>query len=305
MPFIQGSYDAPTIVSLIVQALEATDDFTMQDEEVTNGYCLKHTPSNVFVTLKTEAVYTGSYSNNQNSDYAVNPGIRVIFSNAWDGTAHEPSGTINYGFIPFYNLNSTDIAYVTSPNVFSTSLWVDKYGFIMTIQNNYSSGVGVFTACEFFPSTWVEYDDSEKPIAFYAKRTSDWWNGRYPITPYHSETQPTNSGFFYVRPFRFSCQTLAASDEGCYMERTAYKSEGNNKCYFEFPWYENDLIAARKPYAQTRRWFEVDIAGGFSIGDILNWIDPDEVTVHKYIVAVVTSGQKYYAIPYENATTYV
>jgi hypothetical protein len=184
-------------------------------------------------------------------------------------------------------------------------MWVDRYGFIMTIQNNYSSGIGTFTACEFFPSTWVEYDDSEKPIVFYSKKASgDWWEGRYPINPYHAETQPTNAGFFYVRPFRFSMQTLANGHEGSYMGRAAYKSEGNNKCYFDFPWYENDLIAGRKPFSQTRRWFQVDIAGGFSIGDILNWIDPDEVTVHKYIVAVVTAGTRYYAIPYENAFDY-
>ncbi|MDD3976864.1 MAG: hypothetical protein PHI15_01775, partial [Methanomicrobium sp.] len=176
----------------------------------------------------------------------------------------------------------------------------------MTLQNNYASGAGGIMAVEFFPTAWVEYDDSQPEIVFFARLTNHWSTVKTPTTSF---PQNEYMGAMYARPYRFYSGVLQTSGDQqgskyVYPNAMAYKSEGNNKCYFDFPWYENDEIAARKPYAQTRRWFQLSPTGGFSIGDILNWIDPDEVTVHKFIVTVVTAGNLYYAIPYENAFDY-
>lgn len=318
MVFIQGSYDAPTIISLIVNSLAETDDFVIHDSDAIDnhnntGYCLKHIPTGQYITLIAGYANMGSYSNNLNPDHGTAAGIRVLISSEWNMTTHKCSGNVSRNLIPFYN--GGNLSSITSPYVFSTSMWIDKYGVVMTMQNTYANGVGVFAALEFFPLQWVEYDDAHQPIVFYVKRSSDWWGGRYSYNPQYVTGSITNEeyAFLYARPYKYSCIThshaqFSANEssrhEGSYMERETYRSEATNKVYPKFPMYENDVIIARKPYAETRRWFKVDITGGLQIGDILNWIDPDNVTVHKYIVAVVTAGAMYYAIPYDNAFDY-
>ncbi|MDU9376294.1 hypothetical protein McpSp1_08950 [Methanocorpusculaceae archaeon Sp1] len=322
MVFVQGSYDCPTIVATIAQALAETDDFTIWDADAVDnhnhmGYCLKHTPTGHFVTFIAGYGATGTRSGNY-SYACVQTGIRVIFSDDYNIEAHTYSGNKIYrGLIPFYATRSTSLATITSPNVFSTSMWIDKYGVIMTLQNTYASGLGVFASLEFFPQTWVEYDDTEELAAvLYCKRSGDYWRSGYnseDITTLCDVAADADAGQLYLRPYRFSIRTFASTQdvtngtnqhEGSYMEREAFRSEANNKVHFKFPMYENDEIAGRKPYAETRRWFKVSITGGLQIGDILNWIDPDGVTVHKFIVAVVTAGAMYYAIPYQNAFDY-
>lgn len=318
MVFVNGSYDAPTIVATIAQALAATDDFEMHDENAVDnhnhmGYCLKHIPTGHYVTFITGYAQIGcdGYSITRRS---TTTGIRVIFSDGWDMKTHTYStaGKIARGFIPFYAAPHENYNYVgdlISPNVFSTSVFVDKYRVVGTIQNTYPNGIGVFFALEFFPRAWVEYDDTEEMTAvLYVKRSADnWYPHGYPIGM-GSLNRPAGGdpeeGFFHVRPYRFLCQTNSSGNEGSVMEREAFRSEATNKVYFKFQTYENDVLAGRKPYAETRSWFKVSITGGLQIGDILNWIDPDGVTVHKFIVCVCTAGVMYYAIPYENAFDY-
>lgn len=323
MVFVQGSYDAPTIVATIAQALDATDDFEIHDENAVDnhnhsGYCMKHIPTGQFITFVPGYSQHSCYANrNFNEDRKFNTGIRVIFSGSWNLETHTYSGNKIYrGMIPLYGGNQTNVNTLISPNVFSTSLHIDKYGVVGTIQNTYSDGIGAFVALEFFPQAWVEYDDTEEIAAIlYCKRSRDNWN-QSPIsmnTPNRPAEGHPDEGFYYVRPYRFMCQTYASNGnglgglgqhEGSFMEREAFRSEANNKVHFKFPMYENDVFAGRKPYAETRRWFKVSITGGLQIGDILNWIDPDGVTVHKFIVAVVTAGAMYYAIPYANPFDY-
>jgi len=322
---IQGSFDAPTIISKIVEGLTATDDFTLIDENAVDnfnqtGYCLEHVPTGQYVTFIHGRALFADNSSNYNDNPRHTLGIRVIFSKEWDTDAHTYSGTTMRGFIPFYARGDsgdlTTLSMLVSPNVFSTSLWIDKYGVIMTVQNTYSYGIGVFAALEFFPNTWVEYDDAEEcPVVLYCKRSADAWGARSPIGMTHAN-RPADGhpaeGFFYIRPYRFACQTYASNGnslaglnqhEGAFVEREAYRSEANNKVYFQFPKYENDVASARKPYAETRRWFKVSVTGGLQIGDILSWVD-SEGTTHKFIVAVVDGSGMYCAIPYESAFDY-
>jgi hypothetical protein len=322
MTFVQASMDVPTMVSTIVQALAATDDFTMIDTAATDnnnstGYCLQHTPTGQYITLITG--YGQGIDQNGDFNYrSYNQiGMRVIISSAYDTTNHKPDTTQNYtaGLVSLYNGNRQDVAALISPNVFSTALWIDKYGVIGTIQNTYTNGIGVFFALEFFPQNWVEYDDAQEPIVFYCKRSSDEWAGNNPIDMSHSNYQSAipRLGWFYMRPYRYYNQTYAANGdvissinqhEGAFIEREAFRSVATNKVYIKFCKYENDKIAARMPYAETRRWIKTSITGGLQIGDIVNWIDPDAVTVHKFIVTVATAGQMYFMIPYENAFDY-
>ncbi len=304
MVFIQGTYDAPTIVATIANALKATDDFEEHDTGVSEGYCLRHIPTGQYLHILCERATS---MESVNTSYNI-PGIAFKFASSWDSALHkwDDNGNKLRGFFPMYTNSIADLTPITAPNKFNTAIWVDKYGVIMTLQNNYSYGAGGIMAVEFFPSAWVEYDDTQPEIVFFARMTSHWSTEKAPSTtfPPHEDL-----GAMYARPYRFysGVDSDSQTQQGVkylYPYQMAHKSEGNNKCYFDFPWYENDEIAARKPYAQTRRWFQVSNTGGFSIGDILNWIDPDDVTVHKYIVTVVTAGNLYYAIPYENAFDY-
>lgn len=300
MVFIQGSYDIPTTIGLISQALAATDDFEMVDEAATvsdtdkvlgTGICIKHTPTNQYI-----AFYVGHGQTNTGGNTC---GILVRFSTAWDIATHLPDGTIYKGIIPIYTNNSSDKTRLVSPYVFSTSMWIDKYGVVGTIQNTYNSDGQLFTL-EFFPTLWVEYDDGHHPIVLMTKNVNHNYSGEVTV----DLTGNSGAAFTYVRPYRFRHFTSPDGDYGVFRERQAYRSEGNNKVYFKFPTYENGLPAARTAFAETRRWFRVSVTGGIQIGDILNWIDPDEVTVHKYIVCVAKGDQMFYAIPYENAFDY-
>lgn len=300
MVFIQGSYDIPTTIGLITQALIATDDFELTDDAALDnqnhaGICIKHIPTGQYVSFYASIAKTSA------TDYSA--GVRVIISTAWNAETHMSEGTIYRGHIPMYftvaHLSApTHLANITSPNVFATSLWADKYGIVGTIQNTYE-GTGTFFSLEFFPSSWVEYDDGHQPIVLYSKRNVAGCDAGV-----SDSMTDNNVGYTFMRPYRFYTCTTATSNEGSYMEREAYRSEGNNKVYFKFPTYENGLAAGRTAFAETRRWFRVSVTGGIQIGDILNWIDPDEVTVHKFIVCVAKGDSMYYAIPYENAFDY-
>lgn len=300
MVFIQGSYDIPTTIGLITQALVATDDFEMVDEEALDnhnhaGICIKHIPTSQYISF-----YTG-YGRTclPNRDTT---GLKVVFSTAWNAETHGWDGTVYRGLVSIWNDDSSDITRLITPNVYSTSMWVDKYGVVGTFQNTYQGSGGMFSL-EFFPQTWVEYDDGHQPIVLYTKRQNSG-------TDYGSDASGwgamigTDNHFGYLRPYRFFDSTAIGDNRGSYMEREAYRSEGNNKVYFKFPTYENGAVAARTAFAETRRWFRVSVTGGIQIGDILNWIDPDEVTVHKFIVVVAKGDSMYYAIPYENAFDY-
>lgn len=322
MVFVQGSYDAPTIVATIAQALAATDDFEMWDENATDnrgllGYCLRHIPTGQFVTFIMGYAANIGHNGSNPSRVSCVRGIRVIFSEGYDleNNRYLETDKTYRGLIPFYGGHSNDVPSMVSPNVFPTSIWIDKYGVVGTIQNTYSGGIGVFFVLEFFPQEWVEYDDTEEIAAvLYCKRSSDnWYNSNGGTSDTVTTPTHADAGALYLRPYRFGSYTYASNGnslagltqhEGAFMEREAFRSEANNKVYFKFSTYENDVSAGRKPYAETRRWFKVSITGGLQIGDILNWIDPDGVTVHKFIVAVVTAGAMYYAIPYENAFDY-
>ncbi|MDV0442595.1 hypothetical protein [Methanorbis furvi] len=303
MVHIQGTWDIPTIAATIGQALIDTDDFTDADPDVTMGTVVNHTSTNTYVWITPGVALTSPVDNNTAYSKA---GMRVIFSNNWNTDTHEPSGTIYRGFVNLYGTAAyqggyNTLANITSPNSFPISLFVDKFGFVGVIQNNYSAGNPSLFACEFFPSAWMEYDDAQKPICFFTKHIYDSFTNGIDSTGQHVTN--VNSGYHYIRPFNVAYGVTAAGNMGAYMPREAYRSEGNNKTMFDFPWYQNDYNSLVYPIAQTRRWFPVSATGGHAIGDIVNWIDPDGVTVHKYIVVAATAT-KLYAIAYQNAFDY-
>lgn len=324
MVFIQGTYDIPTITSLIVNALKSTDDFTEYDVDAlipsasnTNqtgptmgeyipGYCLKHNPTGVYLSIGASPM-NFTQSNNVPSYWRYNgmPCIAVIFSTEWNLAEHKAAGTIYTGLIPYYSYSANladGLAHGVTPYEFSTALYVDKCGFQMVVNNTYSGGISFFATCEFFPLSWMEYDDTRKPIVFYVKRAADGHNS-YPM-----DLNNLTTGALYIRPFGLHALTYASmgNNVGAHLSHTrqAYRSPANNKVYFEFPYYQNENTIFVQPIAHTRRWFPVDKTNGsFNLQDIVNWIDPDGVTVHKYIIVALTADQ-YWAIPYENGFDY-
>lgn len=304
MVFIQGTWDIPTIAATIGQALIDTDDFVDADPDVTMGTVVKHTPTNTYVWITPGVANSASA---QIHPYTLDAGMRVIFSSDWNTETHAPSGTIYRGHVNLYGngAGSSDhqasLSSITTPNAFPVSVCVDKYGFIGVIQNNYSDGNPSLFACEFFPSVWMEYDDAQKPICFFTKHVYDAFYNNHVDTGQNLAN--VDSGYHYIRPFNLAYGVTANGNMGAYMPREAYRSEGNNKTMFDFPWYQNDYASLKYPIAQTRRWFKISATGGHAIGDIINWIDPDGTTVHKYIVAAADTTNLY-AIPYQNAFDY-
>lgn len=322
MVFVQQMMDAPTTAATIVAALAATDDFTTIDEDAMlpvtagvwkyrpslGGYtqpgtCLQHTPTNTYVTIGVTRL-NGGWSVADYTQYGV-PGIAVSFSTEWDMENHHASGTIYQGMIPYRNErsnNANNLTLLASPYEFSTALYVDKFGFQMVVNNSYSGGHPVMVSCEFFPTAWMEYDDTRTPIVFYTLGNSVVWGNASGDTEHTASDCHT-----FVRPFGYATQTNPENNNGAYLTtcRRAYRNTMNNKVYFEFPWYHQDNnVTCAIPIAQTRRWFPVDkVNGSFNLQDVINWIDPDGVTVHKYIVVAMTAD-KYFAIPYANAFDY-
>ena len=187
---------------------------------------------------------------------------------------------------------------------FQINYWVDKYGFIGVIQNPYADGEasGAFFACEFLPDVTKEFSDGYTNVMAYTKRNHAYFYGGYKYSIPSSATQYYHA----VRPFNLVGTHATNIREGHL--RPAFRSAGNSKIYFEFPTYENEIVNWRTPIAQTRRWFFVEESGGLSLNDVVSWLDPDNVTVHKFFITAATSPDTatkvIVAIPYENAYQY-
>lgn len=307
MGFHYGTNSLPGFVAELAAELVATDDFTMHDDQAVGGYCLKYKDQNLYMLIEivSNSEYGQHYYSGSNY-YAKFAGIGVRFSTGWDLTNHVPSDTIRrWSLAPLFCNNGTPSSTrIGEDSTFQINYWVDKYGFVGVIQNPYDTNYasGALFVCEFLPDSAKEFSDGYTNVMAYTKRNYAYWanSGCRP---------PVGSASYYyhaLRPFG-----LAESGDTNIRESyliPALRSDGNSKIYFDFATYENDIVNWKAPIAQTKRWFFVREDSGLSLNDVVSWLDPDNVTVHKFFITAVTSPDTstkvLVAIPYENAYEY-
>jgi hypothetical protein len=306
MVFISTTADAPTICATMAQALAVTDDWEEADSGYTAGNAVKHIPSGTFVAFKVASMRCSTDADSRSTG----AGIQLIFSSEWDMEAHVPSGSIRYGAIVLSvstsYTDSVPISTVSTPNVMSARLHIDRYGIIGNIVNTATNGVGQFISLEAISSSAQEYDDGNRPIFFTALPTITNVFGRMGgSNSVVGVGLPNTNGISYLHVRGLSLTTNTTPISTDYLTPSAYRSTGNNKVMLEFPILDAVVISGnyRAPIFRTYRWFKVASDGGLAVGDIINWLDSDNVTIHKFIVVDIAQGNLY-AIPYENPFDY-
>lgn len=309
MGFHAGNYTIPQLVAEIAAELAATADWEIVDEAYSGGYALRYIPDSTYMTI---ATYTGAklgYYSGNSSYTAQACGIAVRFASAYDTETHAIGGTYQNGIVPLFVKGNAapSIALLNDTHFYPVKYWVDRYGFILGIDNPYSdeSSSGALAVMEVPPAATREYSDGFRLPIWHVSRNFDTnptgFNGN------EANTFPENSTTYHyqnLRPFNLATQTDIVQYSGI---RSAYRADSNSKIYFEFPFFYNSTNY-KTPLVQTRRWFLISTAGGLAVDDIISWLDADGVTVRKFIVAQIscpdTTSKLYAAIPYQNAYDY-
>lgn len=308
MGFHAGNYTIPQLVAEIAAELAATADWEIVDEAYSGGYALRYIPDSTYMTI---ATYTGAkLAYRDNTSYtAYAAGIAVRFASAYDTETHAIGGTYQNGIVPLFNKNQAapSITLLDETHFFPVKYWVDRYGFILGIDNPYSNeySSGAVVVLEMPPAATREYSDGFRLPIWHVKRN----NNSYIATDTGGAANqfPDDSTTYHyqnLRPFNLATQTDLIQYS---VIRSAYRADSNSKIYFEFPFYYNDK-SFKMPLVQTRRWFLVQTDGGLAVDDIISWLDVDGITVRKFIVAQIscpdTASKIYAAIPYQNAYDY-
>ncbi len=308
--FNYGQMSIPALIASWVADLGSTDDFSIIDEQVSGGYALRYKTENLYLTL---AVTPGPWTSNPqvggSNGYNIQHGISVIYSSDFDTVGHVPSGTIKKGIItlstPVSNAHGVSTYLTDVYNGYQCNYWIDKYGITGVIQNPYthSTMTGSFFALEWIPVAKREYSDGFTDAFFWSRRNYEANGSSY--TPYVADSELASAFYRNIRALKTASNGVMVEEP--YLKK-AFRSEGNSKIYFDFAKYHNDLEMHKSPITQTRRWFIVDDASGLSLNDIVSWLDPDNITVHKFFITAVTSpttaAKFMVGIPYDNAFEY-
>ncbi len=275
----------------------ALPEFETVVEVAPNEYAFKKVDENLYIHIKEDF---RSYRD----DYWM--GFSFFFSSDWDTTNKVGSGTMKELNIPIYEYGSYEERHDTyaerEPYLllnYDLKYFLDKYGVQAVLRNphshSYGPSVSTIFNLEFIPVAAREFDDGMNSLFAWKHECSaidNTLNHKNAVRGlnYHSIN---NAYKLFNEP------------------KPAFKSPGNNKIYFEFPYYYNDFStnAYLTPIARTRRFFQVNKNdAGLIANDIITWIDPDGATLRKFIVLEVTSEDgstpTFYAIPYENAYQY-
>ena len=305
MGFVSGLKDIQTWLGEVAGALDAETDWTLVDNQVAphGGICLQHTSGYYYILRINRKAWYDSNSKR----YKRKVIIQHILSTDYDTVNHQPAGSMQYvenciwWWDVYYSTSGASndysddfiLNYMDADDFYEINYYVDNYGIIGTISTpfnspySYSTTYGGFFAIEVIPVSARDYNDG--------------------LTDFFMLT--INNGghvdYSYARPFSLNTTSR------CYdiHERYAYKSLGNGKVYFEFPYYFNDT-ARNTPAAQTKRWFLIDDVNtsGIAKGDIINWIDQSAGVTRQFYVAQAWSQQTSsvinVAIPYSNAYPY-
>lgn len=238
-----------------------------------------------------------SPGNNGNTVFRFNE-IKVTISSDFNTVSHLPAGTQEISTIPaeawqtisnsypYYDTTSTGSGNKTG----QYWMWVDANG-VSLFVTWLASGTH-FDYTSFFHlerNTTKEYADGFTNFFVVSLVNED-------RTIYYSSQQayvyqvPSGNDYSlnrkqYVRPFNTS--TISYT-QGVATFFDCYKSGGNAKVYFQFPYYSNNLDATRRmPIAQTRGWFRVGLSLGIADGDLIDWVNGAETW--KYLAKTLQS----------------
>lgn len=308
MGFHAGNYSIPALIAEMVAELAATPDWTVWDANTPGGYCLLYVPDETYLTIQ---VRYDKYTRIGATAYYWT-GIAFRFSSMYNLDTHEPTGSIDNGFVPLYwHSNSSGYlpVMVDTDHQYPVMYWVDKYGIQAVIQNPFRTSVsdlGAFFTLEAIPAAKREFSDGYRALCFHCRSSNGLtWDDQATVAD-------QNYYFLNVRPFHTK---QMGSLVNYHTQQDAYRSLGNSKIYFEFPYFHNETMDFNPdvqrdyltPIYQTRRWFVVSPAGGLAVNDIVSWLDPDGVTVRKFIVGDFrgeTDPNLLVAIPYDHAYEY-
>lgn len=263
-----------------------------------NDACVRYIPENKYL-------YFAYYRTNADiGDFYTcgTIGISLTVATGWVAGTHLPSGTTAVIHGVLYdncaqhdsNLGGLYSNYITYlDKLYDHKLYVDQYGIHWNVYNPFSdfNSSGFYMNIEFIPTAHKEFDDANSSIFAYCYSSREVYNNN---TKYdmHFPVYVNQSRLYYTTAYM-----------------SAFKSLGNNKIYFDFPRFCNDPASYLTPIAQTKRFFTINKTNGnLVVNDIISWLDPDNVTVHKFLVIEVSSAEgarsEYFAMPYENAYQY-
>jgi uncharacterized protein involved in high-affinity Fe2+ transport len=319
MGFATYSKTLPDLFLQIVANLVAADALKFEDVVTNvNQACVKYVTEGKYIHFKTKGDEF-----QYNNYYYGNFSIIVSIGTGWDAVNLVPNGTVQTFRIPLYSINGiyyqsvgteypsgsrfSDAAFVNALNarVHEIKMWSDDQGIYCNIYNPYSeyTSSGALMVMEFIPVTAREYDDANSNIFFsgftYHTGNINFWKA--------ANTDDAAHGHLSVYAGLTTMFNTAKI-------RYAFKSTGNNKIYEMFPFYFNDPAGSPTPFlapiAQSKRLIFISKTNsGVTVNDTIEWLDPDNVTIHTFIVQEVSSADcasdYYIAIPYNNPFVYV
>ena len=288
MAFFSGNTDMDALIDLMADQLIATGAWGTADASLTTGQhpavrALTHlTDANFFVYLKRQITTSpGGYTANE---------ILVQVSTGFNAATHVPSGTIQTTGIPTEgSLNGTVIAPGNKAGTHYT--WVDASG--VTVLATWAT-TGNYDFTVFFTlerNAAKEYADgfSNFFVASIPNFNPTLGQSNGQGTYYGNSIANYNYQFqraFILRPFNY--QEYVDNNNALSTFFGAYRSLGNSKVYFEFPyWSNNQVQLQRMPIAQTARFFMVQPGQGLSDGDLVTYVQG--ANTYTYLVKLLQS----------------
>jgi hypothetical protein len=277
MPFFSGATDMDALIDLIADQLittgawaDASGGSLPAGANPAKRAVVHLTDTNLYVTLDRNLASGNGIGNLFWNE------IRIRISTGFSGS--NPSGTIHTTGIPTEGqLTNTTASLSPNKKLGSHWTWVDAAGF--TTQTVWAASslqdYAVFFTLE--RNTSKEYADgltnfftAAIPNNNYACGSSGSnVQGRYYGNGATTNQRDAGRGFV-CRPFDFQ----EYSDPYNAMEWFfgAYRSPGNSKVYFVFPYFSNNqLPLQRSPIAQTLRFFRIEPGQGLADGDLVTY----------------------------------
>lgn len=295
MAFFSGNTDMDTLIDLMADQLIATGAWGTADGTLVAGAhpakrALVHlTDTNFYVYLARQVATSNS------GVQAVNE-ILVQLSTGFNTGTHLPSGTVQSTGIP--TEGAASVANLAANNKIGTHYtWVDASG--VTVLSTWASAA----TYDYTVLFTLERNTSKE----YADGFSNFFCASIPNANYFA--YPNSAGGYYygngasssnygynrgmiLRPFNFTYYTTngnPVADLGAWESFfAAYRSPGNSKVYFEFPYFSNSQVQAqRSPIAQTNRFFLTGNGLGLSDGDLVTYVQG--ANTYTYIVKILQS----------------
>jgi hypothetical protein len=285
MAFYSGGTTMDQLIDLIANELIATGAWVTADGTLVAGAApakraLQHaTDPNFFVYFARNIV------NNQGGSGYVNE-ILVQLSTGFNAATHVPSGTVQSTGIP------CEASSVANNKAGTHYTWVDASG-VTLLATWAASGYSDYTV--FFTlerNTAKEYSDGFSNFFCASITNANYGIGSYPYSGTYygnAASYPGNytcNRAYILRPFNYA--EFSDYNNAIATFFGAYRSLGNSKVYFEFPFFSNNQNQLqRMPIAQTGRFFLVQPGQGLSDGDLITYVQgPNTYT---YLVKLLQS----------------